>query len=150
MTESNMMRPATASQRNTKLARLHSGANKGGREKSTVLVDTSLSSSALSTNSTRHSVTSRINRNSCLLCYLIFSTRHLNATLENRNFVEKFNTRLRFFAASDSLSKSKIAPGNEEATIPAAAYFLARCRMGPWRARAMWQRARANANYALP
>src|ERR1700735_705663 len=105
MTESNMMRPATASQRNTKLARLHSGANKGGREKSTVLVDTSLSSSALSTNSTRHSVTSRIKRNSRRLSHLIFSTRHLNATPENRNLVEKFNTRLRFFAASRRLRR---------------------------------------------
>jgi 23S rRNA pseudouridine2605 synthase len=31
---------------------------------------------------------------------LIFSTRHLNATPENRNNAENFNTRLRFFAAT--------------------------------------------------
>jgi hypothetical protein len=34
------------------------------------------------------------------------STRHLNATLENRNNVEKFNTRLRFLAAPDASCKS--------------------------------------------
>jgi hypothetical protein len=42
--------------------------------------------------STRHSVTSRIHRNSRAFCYLIFSTRHLNATLENREIGEKFTT----------------------------------------------------------
>jgi hypothetical protein len=41
-----------------------------------------LSSSPVSRNSTRHSVTSRIEDNSRLLSYLIFSTRHLNATPE--------------------------------------------------------------------
>jgi hypothetical protein len=46
-------------------------------------------------------VTSRIDRNSRSLCYLIFSTRHLNATPEKRKNGEKFNTRVRFFAASD-------------------------------------------------
>ena len=54
--------------------------------------------------SSRHSVTSRIQRNSRFLSYLIFSSRHLNATLEKRKTVEKFNTRhsllcrLRFIA----------------------------------------------------
>jgi hypothetical protein len=42
--------------------------------------------------STRHSVTSRIQRNSRAFCYLIFSTRHLNATLEKHKYVEKFTT----------------------------------------------------------
>jgi hypothetical protein len=42
--------------------------------------------------SSRHSVTSRIQRNSRAFCYLIFSTRHLNATLEKHKNVEKFNT----------------------------------------------------------
>ena len=42
--------------------------------------------------SNRHSVTSRIQRNSRAFCYLIFSTRHLNATLEKHKNVEKFNT----------------------------------------------------------
>src|SRR6202044_913198 len=100
MTESNMTRPAMLLQRNTKFARRHSGPNKNPRRKSALLLDTQLSSSPLLANSTRHSVTSRIEPNSRLLSHLIFSTRHLNATLENRNFVEKFNTRLRFFAAS--------------------------------------------------
>src|ERR1700734_1645590 len=77
----------------------------GGR----FLLDTSLSSSQFLANSTRHSVTSRIAPNSRPLSYLIFSTRHLNATLENRKNVEKFNTRLRFFAASDPLAKLAIA-----------------------------------------
>jgi hypothetical protein len=49
------------------------------------LVDTSLSSSLIPSNSTRHSVTSRIERNSRVLNYLIFSTRQLNATPEKRN-----------------------------------------------------------------
>jgi len=65
------------------------------------LLDTSLSSSPIPEDSTRHSVTSRIERNSRFLRYLTFSTRHLNATPENRENVEKFNTRLRFYAASD-------------------------------------------------
>src|ERR1700735_3366460 len=107
MPEPNMTRPMIAAQRNTKLARLHSGtdnlhreAHKNPHKNSRVLLDTRLSSSALPANSTRHSVTSRIDPNSRLLSHLIFSTRHLNATPENRNFVEKFNTRIRFFSAS--------------------------------------------------
>jgi hypothetical protein len=47
--------------------------------------------------SSRHSVTSRIDRNSRPLCYLIFSTRHLNATLQNakiRPFLFAFASRL--------------------------------------------------------
>src|ERR1700735_2365778 len=63
------------------------------------LLDTPLSSSLFLTNSTRHSVTSRIAPNSRLFSHLIFSTRHLNATPKKRRHVEKFNTRLRFFAA---------------------------------------------------
>src|ERR1700734_2258597 len=74
----------------------------GGR----FLLDTSLSSTPNSNASTRHSVTSRIDCNSRAFCYLIFSTRHLNATLENRNNVENFNTRLRFLAAPDASCKS--------------------------------------------
>src|SRR6202044_276849 len=70
----------------------------GGR----FLLDTSLSSSPFLANSTRHSVTSRIECNSRAFCHLIFSTRHLNATLENRKRVEKFNTRVRFFAAREA------------------------------------------------
>ena len=96
MIESHVTGPATcptiAAQRNFQLARQHSGANKGSRQKPPFLLDTRLSSSPFSLNSTRHSVTSRIASNSRLLCYLIFSTRHLNATLEKRNLVEKFNT----------------------------------------------------------
>jgi hypothetical protein len=46
---------------------------------------------------------------------LIFSTRHLNATPEKRNFAEKFNTCVRLFAASHSFAKLKIAPGNNAA-----------------------------------
>jgi hypothetical protein len=42
-----------------------------------------LSSRPISANSTRHSVTSRIEDNCRLLSDLIFSTRHLNATLQN-------------------------------------------------------------------
>jgi hypothetical protein len=91
-----------AAQRNFQLARPHSGANnphpgtnKRSRRKPPFLLDTPLSSSPVLANSTRHSVTSRIQRNPRFLSYLIFSTRHLNATLEKRNFVEKFNT---FFA----------------------------------------------------
>jgi hypothetical protein len=104
-----MTRPAMALQRNTKLARPHSGTNKSSRRSSVLLLDTRLSNSPDFANSTRHSVTSRIAPNSRLLCYLIFPTRHLNATPEKRNFVEKFNTRVRFFAAFDSLAKPKIA-----------------------------------------
>jgi hypothetical protein len=69
------------------------------------LLDTSLSSSPFLANSTRHSVTSRIECNSRAFCHLIFSTRHLNATLENHNNVEKFNTRLRFLVAPDPSCK---------------------------------------------
>jgi hypothetical protein len=95
MIESHVTGPTTAAQRNFKLARQHSGANKGHRRRSTLLLDTRLSSNPVFANSTRHSVTSRIQRNSRLLCYLTFSTRHLNATLEKCNLVEKFNTYLR-------------------------------------------------------
>src|ERR1700735_4115223 len=77
----------------------------GGR----FLLDTSLSSSPISNDSTRHSVTSRIDRNSRPLCYLIFSTRQLNATLEKRKNAEKFNICIRFFAAPDASRKPKIA-----------------------------------------
>jgi hypothetical protein len=84
-----------ALQRNRKLARPRLTANKGSRQKSAVLLDTRLSSSPFLANSTRHSVTSRIQRNSLLPCYLTFSTRHLNATLVKRNLVEKFNTSFR-------------------------------------------------------
>src|ERR1700691_4627899 len=94
--------PMPATQRNFQLARRHSGANnpypetnKNPRQKSRFLLDTQLSSSLIPSNSTRHSVTSRIGRNSRFLSYLTFSTRHLNATLEKCNLVEKFNT---FFA----------------------------------------------------
>ena len=103
---------ATALQRSAKVARRRRGANKGSRRKSARLLDTLVSSSPLLANSTRHSVTSRIERNSCLLRHLLFSTRHLNATPEKRKNVEKFNTCLRFFAASDPLSESKILPRN--------------------------------------
>jgi RND family efflux transporter MFP subunit len=57
-----------------------------------LLLDTSLSSTPHFAVSTRHSVTSRIERNSRAFCYLIFSTRHLNATLEKHENVEKFIT----------------------------------------------------------
>jgi hypothetical protein len=56
------------------------------------LLDTSLSSTLISDDPTRHSVTSRIHRNSRFLSDLILSTRHLNATLEKRHNAEKFNT----------------------------------------------------------
>jgi hypothetical protein len=105
-----MTGPMIAAQRHPKLARLHCGtenlhreAHKSPRQKSLFLLDTSLSSSQFPVNSTRHSVTSRIASNSRFICYLIFSSRHLNATPVKRNFVEKFNTRLRFFAASRTL-----------------------------------------------
>jgi hypothetical protein len=112
MTESGKRGRAMVTQRNTNLACLHSETNKKPHHKSSFLLDTSLSTSPLPANSTRHSVTGRIDRNSRLLCYLIFSTRHLNATLVKRNFVEKFNTCVRFFAASRSFSKPKIGPRN--------------------------------------
>jgi hypothetical protein len=92
MLESHVTCPMIDAQRNIKLARQHRGANKVGRRKPALLLDTQLSSSPLLANSTRHSVTSRIQRNSRPLCYLTFSTRHLNATLEKRNLVEKFNS----------------------------------------------------------
>jgi len=91
--------PTIASQRKIKLASQHPGANKGGRRKPSFLLDTQLSSSRISANSTRHSVTSRIQRNSRPLSDLIFSTRHLNATPVKRNFVEKFNTFLHLIFA---------------------------------------------------
>src|SRR6202046_5908339 len=92
--------PVAVAQRNTTLMRHHSGASKHGHPHAGFLLDTSLSSSQFSLNSTRHSVTSRIQRNSRAFCYLIFSTRHLNATPEKRGNSEKFNIRLRFSAAS--------------------------------------------------
>src|ERR1700735_5601928 len=118
MTESNMTGPMIAAQRNSKLARQPGGTNKRPRQKSPFLLDTRLSSSLDFANSTRHSVTSRIEPKLRLLSYLIFSTRHLNATPENRNFAEKFNTWLRFFAASHSLAKPEIAPRNERSPHP--------------------------------
>jgi hypothetical protein len=117
-----MTGPTIAAQRRFELARRHSGANnprpgtnKPGRRKPTLLLDTHLSSSPLLANSTRHSVTSRIESNSRLLSYLTFSTRHLNATLEKRSFVEKFNTRYRNFdrisiGRLECLDRSKIRP----------------------------------------
>src|ERR1700735_5426742 len=86
--------PMLAAQRNIRPARHRPGANKGGRREPSLLLDIPLSSNSALANSTRHSVTSRIQRNSRLLCYLTFSTRHLNATLEKCNLVEKFNTYL--------------------------------------------------------
>ena len=95
--------PTIAAQRNCKLARHRPGANnprpetnKNSRQKSRILLDTPLSSNPVFANSTRHSVTSRIESNLRFFSYLIFSTRHLNATLEKRDNVEKFNTCLRF------------------------------------------------------
>src|ERR1700685_3918509 len=103
--------PTTAAQRNFKQARPHSGANnphpgtnKLSHRKHPLLLDTQLSSSPLLTHSTRHPVTSRIERNSRPLCYLTFSTRHLNATPEKRNLVEKFNT----FSLSETRSGDSI------------------------------------------
>jgi hypothetical protein len=113
MTESGKRRRTMVTQRNTNLACLHSETNKKPHHKSSFLLDTSLSTSPIPANSTRHSVTSRIDRNSRFLCYLIFSTRHLNATLVKRNFVEKFNTCLRFFAASHSFANCTISQRNE-------------------------------------
>jgi hypothetical protein len=102
--------PVMVAQRNTKLARPHPGTKKRTRQKLRLLLDTPLSSNVLLANSSRHSVTSRIAPNSRSLRYLIFSTRHLNATPEKRSNVEKFNTGLRFFAASHSSAKLEIAP----------------------------------------
>jgi hypothetical protein len=104
-----MTGPTIAAQRTFALARRHSGANntypetnKNRRQKSRFLVDTQLSSSLIPSNSSRHSVTSRIQCNSRFLNYLTFSSRHLNATLVKRNFVEKFNTFLHLiFALGD-------------------------------------------------
>ena len=96
-------RPVGKSNEAAVLARLpnrFSSASERAQIRSRFLLDTSLSSSPISHDSTRHSVTSRIPHNSRAFCHLIFSTRHLNATLEKRNNVEKFNIRLRFFAAS--------------------------------------------------
>src|ERR1700735_645741 len=104
MIESHVIGRTIAAQRNFQLVRGPSGpnnphpiTNKKSRQKSRFLLDTSLSSSSFLANSTRHSVTSRIAPNSRLLSHLIFSTRHLNATLEKRKNVEKVNTRVRFF-----------------------------------------------------
>jgi hypothetical protein len=104
--------PSAVAQRNTTLVCHHSGIRKDGHRHEGFLLDTRLSSSPFSLNSTRHSVTIRIASNSRLLCYLIFSTRHLNATLEKRNRVEKFNTWVRFSAASASFAKPKITSQN--------------------------------------
>jgi hypothetical protein len=93
------------------LSNRFSSATERAEIRSQFLLDTSLSSSVISNNSTRHSVTSRIDCNPRAFCYLIFSTRHLNATLEKRTNVEKFNTRVRFFAASASFPEKEIARG---------------------------------------
>ena len=83
-------------------------------------LDTSLSSSVISNNSTRHSVTSRIQRNSRFLSNLIFSSRHLNATLEKRKTVEKFNTCPSLLIRHDSLKLIATATYNPR-KLPAAA-----------------------------
>jgi hypothetical protein len=157
-----MTGPMIAAQRNSTLARPHSEGNKQPNQGSRFLLDNPLSSSPFSTNSTRHSVTSRIETNSRLLSHLIFSTRHLNATLGNRDFVEKFNTCLRFFAASLSLARPqslaalKIAPRNERSHHPSSNKFSRASSHtfphGGLAERAMWlrQRARANADWVLP
>jgi hypothetical protein len=93
-----------------RLSNCFSPASAPTQIRSHFLLDTSLSTSPISKNSTRHSVTSRIHRNSRPLSYLIFSTRQLNATPEKRKNVEKFNTRFRFFAASGSFPKMEISP----------------------------------------
>jgi hypothetical protein len=121
MIESGVTGPMLAIQRNFTLARRHSGpnnphpqANKNSRQTSRLLLDTPLSSSMLFANSTRHSVTSRIQRNSRLLRNLTFSTRHLNATLQKCNLVEKFNTSSHLEFRSGALEYSnrwKIPPG---------------------------------------
>ena len=111
---------ATALQRSAKVARRRRGANKGSRRKSARLLDTLVSSSPLLANSTRHSVTSRIERNSCLLRHLIFSTRHLNATLEKRKNAEKFNTRPSLLIRHDFLKLIDAATYNPP-KLPAAA-----------------------------
>jgi hypothetical protein len=91
-----------------RLSNCFSSASERTRIRSRFLLDTPLSSTPDFANSTRHSVTSRIHRNSRGFSQLIFSTRHLNATLEKRINVEKFNTRVRLFAASRSLAKPAI------------------------------------------
>src|ERR1700734_660856 len=73
------------------------------------LLDTSLSSSPFLANSSRHSLTSRIECNSRAFYHLIFSSRHLNATPEKRKNVEKFNICIRFFAAPAVSSVRKCA-----------------------------------------
>src|ERR1700735_5494670 len=117
MMESAKSGSGMVAQRNAKRARSHPGTNKRGRQKSRLLLDTRLSSIPFLANSTRHSVTSRIERNSRSLYDLIFSTRHLNATLEKRYNVEKFNTCVRFFAATRSFAKSTIAPRGERGIL---------------------------------
>jgi hypothetical protein len=110
MIESHVTGPVTGAKTtappNFTLARQHSGANRGSRQNPPFLLDTRLSSKPFCANSTRHSVTSRIERNSRFLNYLIFSTRHLNATLVKRNLVEKFNTSLR----SDFALETRVRP----------------------------------------
>jgi hypothetical protein len=66
--------------------------NKPSRISGRFLLDTPLSSSLISSASTRHSVTSRIECNYRFVSHLTFSSRHLIATLEKRKNVEKFNT----------------------------------------------------------
>jgi hypothetical protein len=80
-----------------RLTNCFSSARRRTQIRGRFLLDTSLSSSPIFNNSSRHSVTSRIERNSRFLCYLTFSTRHLNATLAKRKNVEKFNTCVRLF-----------------------------------------------------
>src|SRR6202046_1640260 len=105
------------------------------------LLDTSLSSSPFLANSTRHSVTSRIEPNSRPLSYLIFSTRHLNATLEKRKNVEKFNICIRFFAASDATRRACLpgpcgwdinAPGTRRVRAQGAVMRPPQCDRASW------------------
>jgi hypothetical protein len=91
-----------------RLSNRSSSARRRSRILGGFLLDTSLSSSAIPNNSTRHSVTSRIASNSRLFCYLIFSSRHLNATLVKDKNVEKFNTCLRLFFVPQRAGQSPI------------------------------------------
>src|ERR1700735_4275685 len=70
--------------------------------------------------STRHSVTSRIQRNSRAFCYLIFSTRHLNATLEKHKNVEKFTTSPSLFCR---FRLARQTPTSHRAAIFRAAFL---------------------------
>jgi len=104
-----------------RLSKRFSPARERAEIRSRFLLDTSLSSTPISSDSTRHSVTSRIDCNSRAFCYLIFSTRHLNATRENSGNVEKFNIRIRFLAASASFPEMKIARRSPFAKISTSA-----------------------------